>query len=580
VLAGTTVDRTFTITNNGSANLTFTIDAASVTGAGFSLLSGPASSNLAPGASTTFVVRFEPVAPGAATGSVSFVSNDGDENPFNFSLAGRQNQLPAATITAPATYQFGQVIPFSATATDPEDGTLPASAFSWQIDFGHGSHFHEGIFNATGLTSDSFLFNFDERDADQFYRIRLTVTDSSGESFTTFRDVLPQVVQLTLATFPVGLDLSIDTTTSPGPFTVDSVVGMPRSLLAAATQMRNGLTYQFVSWSDSGAAGHDITTPASDMTYTATYYTPPSSRIGVVLGGAFTLDGSGNGRFDRGDWQFPGLDGQLGKPLVGDWNGDDIDEVGIFRGDKGRWTLDLNGNGVFDGAPTDARYVRLDGRAGGIPLVGDWDGDGDDDIGLFRPSPRTFTLYVDGVLFQTITGLGKGKTGNQPLVGDWDGDSAAEVGLYRGVTGVFTLDHLGDQSDIRTYTSLDGRPGGKAVVGDWDGDGSDSLGLFRALSGRWTLDVNEDGVFDGGITDRQFILLGGSVPGMPLVGDWDGDGDDEAGVFHGTRVSPWRLDVNGNGIFDPAEGDLRFGKLRGKAGGIPLVGRWDLGPVP
>ena len=47
------------------------------------------------------------------------------------------NQFPTATITAGGTYTFGQTITFSGTATDPEDGTLGASAYTWRVDFEH-----------------------------------------------------------------------------------------------------------------------------------------------------------------------------------------------------------------------------------------------------------------------------------------------------------------------------------------------------------------------------------------------------------------------------------------------------------
>ena len=43
-----------------------------------------------------------------------------------------------------ATFRAGDVISFSGNATDPEDGTLPASAFTWTIDFLHAGHVHPG----------------------------------------------------------------------------------------------------------------------------------------------------------------------------------------------------------------------------------------------------------------------------------------------------------------------------------------------------------------------------------------------------------------------------------------------------
>jgi hypothetical protein len=42
---------------------------------------------------------------------------------------------PVASITAPTTYNAGDTIPFSGTATDPNDGVLPGYAYNWKADF-------------------------------------------------------------------------------------------------------------------------------------------------------------------------------------------------------------------------------------------------------------------------------------------------------------------------------------------------------------------------------------------------------------------------------------------------------------
>jgi glucose/arabinose dehydrogenase len=55
------------------------------------------------------------------------------------------NQPPAATISQPPTgtlYTAGQSVSYAGSGSDPEDGSLPASAFTWQIDFHHATHVH------------------------------------------------------------------------------------------------------------------------------------------------------------------------------------------------------------------------------------------------------------------------------------------------------------------------------------------------------------------------------------------------------------------------------------------------------
>ena len=72
-------------------------------------------------------------------------------------------------------------------------------------------------------------------------------------------------------------------------------------------------------------------------------------------------------------------DGSLGKvSVVGDFNGDGVDDVGIFR--AGRWYLDSNGNHELDAHDK----VFEMGGASDLPVAGDWDGDGVDEPGTYR----------------------------------------------------------------------------------------------------------------------------------------------------------------------------------------------------
>jgi hypothetical protein len=77
--------KTFTIQNLGDANLTL---GTPTVPAGFILTQAPATSTVAPGASTTFIVALDTSIAGTFSGAVSFANNDADENPYNFSLSG------------------------------------------------------------------------------------------------------------------------------------------------------------------------------------------------------------------------------------------------------------------------------------------------------------------------------------------------------------------------------------------------------------------------------------------------------------------------------------------------------------
>jgi hypothetical protein len=185
------------------------------------------------------------------------------------------NTPPTGTITAPAAgalYSGGQTISFSGTGSDAQDGALPAGAFTWRVDFHHDTHTHPFIADTSNITGGSFVIpTTGETSANVWYRIHLTVRDSGGLTHSSFRDVSPRVVTLSLASNPGGLSLTLDGQPVTATFSFQAVVGMVRNIGAPTPQVRSNGTYDFTSWSDGGAATHNITVPAANTTYSATF---------------------------------------------------------------------------------------------------------------------------------------------------------------------------------------------------------------------------------------------------------------------------------------------------------------------
>ncbi len=185
------------------------------------------------------------------------------------------NTAPVATITQPGAgtlYSGGQVISYSGTGTDSEDGTLPASAFTWRVDFHHDTHTHPFMAPTTGAKSGTFtIATAGETSANVWYRVYLTVQDSSGLTTTTQRDILPRKVRVTLATNPAGLQAKLDGQPVTTPFAFDGVVGVVRAIEAPSPQTSGSTAYTFASWSDGGARSHTLSTPTANTTYTATF---------------------------------------------------------------------------------------------------------------------------------------------------------------------------------------------------------------------------------------------------------------------------------------------------------------------
>jgi glucose/arabinose dehydrogenase len=268
------------------------------------ITSHPSNQSVAPGASVTFSVRASGTGTlryqwqrnganisGATASDYSIASVADTDNGARFRamvtndfgsvlsneavLTVTANRAPTATITQPAAgtlYSGGQTINYAGTGTDPEDGALAGSAFTWRVDFHHDTHTHPFIPATSGSTSGSFTIpTTGETSANVWYRIYLTVRDSGGLTQTVQRDIMPRKVRLTLATSPAGLGLTLDGQPVTTPFSFDGVVGIVRNIGAPATQTSGGTSYAFVSWSDGGAASHNVSTPAANTTYTATY---------------------------------------------------------------------------------------------------------------------------------------------------------------------------------------------------------------------------------------------------------------------------------------------------------------------
>ena len=148
---------------------------------------------------------------------------------------------------------------------------MPASAFTWNIDFLHEGHVHPGT-PITGVKSGTFTIPTEGHDfsGNTRYRITLTVVDSDGLTPHAFVTIYPQKVNLTFDTVPSGLTLYLDGIARTTPFVHDTLVGFTHTI-DARNQTSGAVTYSFGSWSDGGAQQHTIVVPASSQSYTATY---------------------------------------------------------------------------------------------------------------------------------------------------------------------------------------------------------------------------------------------------------------------------------------------------------------------
>ena len=263
------------------------------------------------------------------------------------------------------------------------------------------------------------------------------------------------------------------------------------------------------------------------------------------------ISSSRMGDFEAGDDEKYQRAGRPGANAAIEPNAsDNEDTIGVYRPSTSEFFLkNSNATGFAD-------IVFAFGNPGDLPVVGDWDGDGVDTVGVFRDG--TFYLKNSNSPGFAEIVVNFGQAGDLPVVGDWDADGIDSIGVYR--NGTFLLRKSNTPGVPQIIIDL-GVAGDLPLGGDWNNDTIDTVGVFRDTDGLVTL---KDGDSDGGFQDVIFTY--GSAGDKPVGGDWNADGTNTIGVY---REDVFLLrNSNSNGFADII---VQFGL----AGDLPLAGDWD-----
>lgn len=141
----------------------------------------------------------------------------------------------------------------------------------------------------------------------------------------------------------------------------------------------------------------------------------------------------------------------------GDYDGDGEADIAIFREDIGLWAVRGLGRVYFGGY-------------GDIPVSGDYNGDGYTDIAVFRPSTGLWAI-------KNLSRLYYGNPCDIPAPADYNGDGSCDIATFD--SGIWNL---------RAITTIRfGASGDIPIAEDYDGDGSDEIAVFRPSTGLWAV---------------------------------------------------------------------------------------------
>ncbi|GAA4256769.1 hypothetical protein GCM10022255_070920 [Dactylosporangium darangshiense] len=227
---------------------------------------------------------------------------------------------PVPTISAPVnntTYQPGQTVNFAGSATDPDQGALPASALSWTVLLHHDTHIHTFV-GGTGA-SGSFVVDDHGPIGTFSYEVILTATDASGLRSSTSvllpigQDSSPPSAPANLAAAVNGTQVGLTWGASTDNVLV-SGYRVERCQGAACTDFAQIATPTATSFTDTGltpnttyryrvaAADPSSNVSAYSNIATATLSAAPTQPTGLIAGytfdagsGTTAADTSGNG---------------------------------------------------------------------------------------------------------------------------------------------------------------------------------------------------------------------------------------------------------------------------------------------
>lgn len=175
-------------------------------------------------------------------------------------------------------WRVGQTIQFTGRATDAQDGSIPADALDWRLTLRHcesADDCHSHVvrdFERTAAGS----FTAPDHEYPSHLVLRLTATDSDGNTSSSTVRLDPRTVELSFTSSPTGADLTVGGAVEQAPFTRTLIVGSTTTISAPERQrlLLLGLfpiRHRFVGWSDGGSRTHAITAPESAATYQANY---------------------------------------------------------------------------------------------------------------------------------------------------------------------------------------------------------------------------------------------------------------------------------------------------------------------
>ncbi len=228
-----------------------------------------------------------------------------------------------------------------------------------------------------------------------------------------------------------------------------------------------------------------------------------------------------------------------------DFDGDGSNDIAVFRPSAGVWYIQ-NSEGIS---------ARVIGGANDKIVSGDFDGDGRTDAAVFRNAGGAGIWSIRRSSDNGLTEAQFGLASDVPVRGDFDGDGRNDLAVFRPSNGAWYIQRSNGSGFVGVqFGAAEDVP----TAGDFDGDGKTDIAVFRPSNGGWYYQRSSDGGFRG----AQF----GQSGDVSVSGDFDGDGRADISVFRPSN-GVWYILRSSDNAFD-------FRQF-GSNSDVPVAGNYD-----
>ena len=343
--------------------------------------------------------------------------------------------------------------------------------------------------------------------------------------------------------------------------------------------------------------GSEIASGLITNTYTATtsFSSPGDHTISVSAADTGGLSASGSQAVDVVD---PDLNQNIIFPVMGDYNGDALTDLGLYNSQAGTWEIALSEKGSFSSALD--WLTNFGANNSWIPIGGDYNADGKTDAAIYnstsgelkvalssgssfsdagiwltvsftsnswQPFSGNFNAdrYLDFGLYNKDSGeiriapgsgsgfsgfttwyQGSDAIGYTVLSGDFNADSISDLCLFKKSTGEFKVAFSDTKSFVALAVWISGFSQDKdAILSDFNQDGLTDIGYWEKSNFNWYYAVSTGAQF---VSKGALLTFGSSIADSGATGDFDGNGIADYACFDrgSVGINRWKAQLSSN----------------------------------